>query len=221
MELRERNLDPLETFPGTQLPWRCKCLICGHEVSPRLNNLMHGQSGCGYCAGNRVDEIEAIKVMQEAGLKVVVPYPGGKAPWSSICLKCERTVSPQYQSILRGGGCRYCATMGFDFESPALVYVLTHPVYLAHKVGIAALSGKRLQQLGRRGWEVFRTVDFSTGDEAYEVEQSVLSWMRDELGLPPYLSANEGDGWTETVSADAVGLERLWAQVELARAESE
>ena len=62
-----------------------------------------------------------------------------------------------------------------------------------------------------------------TGEQAYGVEAAVLAWLRLELGLAPYLSAEEMPqaGWTETVGADSVDLldllDRVDAEVRAAR----
>ncbi len=117
-----------------------------------------------------------------------------------------------YSSVRsRGTSCRFCAEHGFDYGAPGLVYVVTHPARGAHKVGIAAVDSDRLAVHRRSGWQVYRTLRFDRGEEAFRVEQGVLRWLRDELGLPPYLA--DGIGWTETVDADAVSLPDLWSKV--------
>ena len=44
------NLKPLVDFPGSASPWKCKCLTCDSEVSPRWSDLRQGQGGCSNCA---------------------------------------------------------------------------------------------------------------------------------------------------------------------------
>jgi len=109
------------------------------------------------------------------------------------------------------GPCPACSVYGFDRTGPAVVYLVTHPVLRAHKVGIAGVASSRLRQHRAAGWEVYRTIEFPTGAEALAVEQAVLHWMRDEEGWPPALSA--GSGWTETVDGDEVTAAAIWWQV--------
>lgn len=48
------------------------------------------------------------------------------------------------------------------------------------------------------------SIRLATGDDAYNLEQAVLSWWRDELFLPQYYSTSEmpQQGATETVAAN-------------------
>lgn len=50
-----KKLKPLEPYPGTGRPWKCKCLQCGKEVFPKHENLVQGQGGCKYCAESGLD----------------------------------------------------------------------------------------------------------------------------------------------------------------------
>ncbi len=53
-EMRAAGLEPLEDYPGTGIPWRCRCEKCGNEVSPVLSSIRNG-SGCRYCAEWGID----------------------------------------------------------------------------------------------------------------------------------------------------------------------
>ena len=66
------------------------------------------------------------------------------------------------------------------------------------------------------GWVLFKKVDFSTGNLAYEVEQEILTWLRVELGLGIYLIAEQmpQGGHTETVDASEIDLPTIWAKIE-------
>jgi predicted GIY-YIG superfamily endonuclease len=48
--LKSLKLKPLVDFPGSNKPWKCKCLKCGLEPTPRWGDLRKGQSGCSNCA---------------------------------------------------------------------------------------------------------------------------------------------------------------------------
>ena len=152
-------------------------------------------------------------MMRSAGLEPLVDYPGAMDPWLSRCEGCGKESSPTYSNVRTGHGCKFCATHGFDFSKPAYVYVLTHPEFNAHKVGIGGAQGVRLVVLGRRGWMLYKKRTFTSGDEAFAVEQEVLTILRNELGIPPYLDRSTGEGHTETLSADAISLDALWKLV--------
>ena len=111
----DAGLRPLEDYPGGKKPWKCECLVCGNEVTPRYANVRTGQRGCKYCAGRVVDEGAIAAVLAEAHLEALVKFPGTSVPWMCRCLTCGRTVSPQYQNLRSGqGGCIYCAGRRVD-----------------------------------------------------------------------------------------------------------
>jgi hypothetical protein len=113
--MRDAGLEPLEEYEGSQVPWRCLHLECGREVSPRLNGIISGQGGCGYCAGNLVDIAEASRLMQSAGYQPLEDYSSSRAAWRCLHLECGREVTPTYGQIRNGdGGCKYCARVFVD-----------------------------------------------------------------------------------------------------------
>ena len=68
-------------------------------------------------------------------------------------------------------------------------------------------------KLGRRNYKV---LEFKKGAQARQIEQQILSWFRNEKFLGP--AYRTGDGWTETVSAKKISLQKIWRKVtELSR----
>jgi len=115
-EMRAAGLEPLEPYPGTKVPWRCRCLTCQSEVQPCHGDVRDRGSGCRYCANRarglaqRHDGDQAVADMRAAGLEPLEPYPGLKKPWRCRCTTCGRPTSPAYGGIRAGqGGCRHCA----------------------------------------------------------------------------------------------------------------
>lgn len=212
--MRERKLLPLVPYPGAAIPWDSECLVCGKKTSPRLANLKNGHGGCLSCAGKLVEPSDAVDVMNKAGLEPLVAYPGRHTPWRSKCLNCSREVTPTYGSVSRGSGCRYCAEIGIDYTSPGYVYLITHSGMLSHKVGIANTTPRkkyydRLKQHLSKGWQLVSRHDFPTAEIAFRVEQDLLKWVREDLGLGVYLSSKEmpQGGYTETFSgADPISI---------------
>ena len=54
--MRAADLEPIEPYPGSGRPWLCICMVCGTEVSPRLNGIRQGQGGCIDCGARRNGE---------------------------------------------------------------------------------------------------------------------------------------------------------------------
>lgn len=215
---RNAGFEPLEPYKGRHFPWRCKCMKCGEKIAPHYSGIVTG-GGCRYCSGLVVDPIEAVKVMKKALIKTLVPYPGAGKPWLSECLKCKKEIKPRYSSVNKGiGGCKYCATHGYDFSKSGILYLITNETLNSHKIGITNQGAKenRLEKHLKQGWETYRTQFYLDGNRAFEVEQEILAWWRNDLGLQSYLSNSEmpQGGFTETVDASEIDLLTSWAYIE-------
>ena len=107
------SLEPLDPYPASNAPWRCRCLSCGRTVSPTYASVKAG-SRCGYCAGNKVDPNNAVAAMLAVGLEPLEPYPGALAPWRCRCSTCGREVTPRLSNVQNGARCAYCARLRVD-----------------------------------------------------------------------------------------------------------
>jgi hypothetical protein len=201
---------------GARTPHRVRC-AAGHECAPRPDDIHRGQGTCRLCVGHD-------PVMAWANFKATVTLLGGevlepewlgaRTPHRVRCV-AGHGCTPMPTNVQKGRGiCFVCAERGFDPKSPGLVYLVTHPRLGAHKIGVGAVSGARVNQWRGRGWKVFQTLHFSVGADAYAVEQSVLDWLHKDLGLRPFLQPRDCEGWTETVDASAIDPSAIWARVE-------
>jgi recombinational DNA repair protein (RecF pathway) len=215
---RAAGFEPLEPYRGRHFAWKCRCMKCGANIAPHYSGIVNG-GGCRYCSGLVVDSKEAEKVLKNNGIQPLVPYPGAGKPWLSECLKCKKEITPRYSSVNAGiGGCKYCASHGYDFSKGGVLYLITHENHAAHKIGITNVGAKekRLEKHLKNGWQTYRTRFYEDGNRAFEVEQEILAWWRNELGLGPYLSASDmpQGGFTETIDANEVDLLTIWSEVE-------
>jgi hypothetical protein len=208
--MRAMGYEPLVPYPRANSPWKSRCLKCGHESAPRFNSVQK-ETRCRYCSRLNLHPDDAVEMMLAVGLEPLVPYPGTSVPWKCRCTNCGRTVSPRVGNARRAKGCRYCSTGGFDFTAPSVVYLITHPEWQAHKIGITNVSSGRLAKHARRGWVVYQTLE-TDGDKAWDIEKAILSWWRDDMGMPAYLQPGV-DGHSETVSSSLISLEEVWSQV--------
>jgi len=110
----KNKLEPLVPFPGTQKPWKSKCLITGKVVSPTYGKVRDFGHRCIYCSRNVVDPVEAVKLMKKSGFKTLIAYPGSNTPWKSQCLTCKKTTSPTYWNVVKGIGCKFCSKRAVD-----------------------------------------------------------------------------------------------------------
>jgi hypothetical protein len=85
---------------------------------------------------------------------------------------------------------------------------MKHDDLNAIKVGIGNVGRRqdRIKQHQSYGWTLYYKYELGTGEFALEMEQAILVWIRQDLGLPIYLSKSEmpHGGWTETVDADSI-----------------
>ena len=183
--------------------------------------MKQGDGPCGYCAGKVVDVEDAINAMQIAGLKPLDPYGKALDRWKCECLSCGRTVYPTYSAIKKGqGGCRFCAQIGIDYTGPGFIYLMTHSKLQSHKVGIGgskrSRNRDRVTEHQKFGWDLLFRRDFETAEDAFQVEQKVLYWLREAKQLAVYLSVFEmpQGGYTETVDSSEIDPATIWAKVE-------
>ena len=217
--LKENKLKPMGQFVNGKTPWLCQCLKCKREVFPRMNDLRSGQSGCIYCAGLKVDEKAAIKLANKNGFTPLVKYPGAHRGWECVCNVCGQISKPHYTSMQQGiNRCKFCSTGGFDFNAPAIIYLISHTTLGAHKIGVAgaAKHNERLTKHAKQGWSLYKHKEFKKGVDAFNVEGKILHWLRYQNNLPPYLSIEQMPqaGWSETVDATKIDLPTIWAKVE-------
>jgi hypothetical protein len=107
---KKSGFEPIGKYPGnTKKLWKAKHKKCGVISSPTFASVRKG-GGCRTCSGTlRVSAEDAQKLFLENDLKPLVPYVDTLTPWKSQCMKCKKTVSPNYNKVrIRGHQCRYC-----------------------------------------------------------------------------------------------------------------
>jgi len=131
----------------------------------------------------------------------------GKSFW----WRCEEGHSWKAVSISRfnGRGCPTCAEYGFKPELPAIFYFIENISLSARKIGITNVerNNTRLGGFAKQGWQEVLIIEHKDGSLIQSIEKEVLKWIREDKGLPIYLTAKEmgrQGGWTETFSSEGV-----------------
>ena len=216
----DAKVKPITPYKRARLKWKSECLECGRIVSPTLSAVIAGHAACAYCANRKTDPSVAIQVMLASNLEPLVPYKSAHARWKSKCLKCGNTVYPKYNNISqKNKGCGFCAKKGIDLNKASYIYLITHEVLGAHKIGIGNKQEKvRKDRLkGSRGflmagWQIHRIWNTETGGVATEIETAAFRIIRKDLNLAPYLSKEDMPttrGESETINADSITLLQL------------
>ena len=220
--LKELKLKPLAPYVSAKTPWKCKCLVCGHTVQPTWNRIKQGRGHCAYCANRRVDQREALKILNKLKLKPLEPFPGSNRPWKCLCLECNEIVKPRWTGIRTGQrGCSNCADFGLNYTKPGYLYLIFNNELNSGKLGIGnSYKNKkyddRLYKHSKNGWEQFQIIDFEKLYDAYKVEQKALMWLRKNVNIPIHLSSNQMPygGWTETFNLNLIELKHVWERIE-------
>ena len=100
-----------------------------------------------------------------------------------------------------GRGCPKCAEYGFTPQDKAVVYLLQQPDKM--KIGITNLYGdvlenSRIKKHQRNGWNLIDHIEFDIGQDAYDLEQSILARLdanKIRRGFSAFLEFF--DGYTE------------------------
>lgn len=81
-DMRAAGVEPVVPYPGSNVPWACRCLTCGALVTPRLDSVRGGQGGCRWCGQRQrrarpfLSHERAEAQLRAAGMEPLVPYPG-------------------------------------------------------------------------------------------------------------------------------------------------
>lgn len=221
--LKKQSLKRLGNYESVNKKLKCRCLICHEEVFPRISDIQKGIGGCWNCASKKralsltFSQEKAFAIMRKANFDPQEPYVMARLRWKSKCLKCNKIVHPNLTDVIAGHGCSYCASYGFQMDKPAYVYLVTHPEFKAHKIGIGNTrkdksSIDRIHKLTVKGWKIVEKWDFSLGTNASIVEREVFRVLKKEKGITSFLDKKKmpiTGGHTETVSADEVSLLEL------------
>lgn len=219
LAMEKAGFEVLEPYVSSKHPWRVRCKQCSMEMKKQYSHVKSENKGCKYCAGNYLNEEQIRLIMVNAQLEPLEPYVNAQKPWKCKCLKCGKVVKPRFGGVSAGiGGCKFCGPHGLDFNKPAFVYLISHTELGAHKIGVSGLEvqTERLKAHGKYGWKLYKRLNVETGEKAYLIEQGVLTWLRQELGLGTYVLKEQmpQGGFSETVDGSEVDLPTIWSQVE-------
>lgn len=60
--MRAAALEPLEPYPGSLRPWKCRCAKCGRTVQPCYSTIQRDSGGCRWCRNSGFKSGEAATV---------------------------------------------------------------------------------------------------------------------------------------------------------------
>ena len=212
--LKEYNLEAIEPYEKSDVKWKCRCLLCGEIVYPKLNNLQDGDGGCYNCgmkkAGikNTMSQEDAIKIITDAGFMPLEPYKNSLTRWKMIHLQCGATVYPKLNSLtsMQDGriGCAVCSGKQVTIGINDLV--TTHPAIALEAwkwdpTEVTAGSQKRRQWecSNQHNWIAPISTRTSGHGCPYCTGKRVLVGFNDLLTIDPVI-ARQAFGWDPTTT---------------------
>ena len=211
--LENAGFDPITQYVNSSTPWESKCKKCGRILKPMIATLKSKKSGCAFCNRVKVDPSDAEMIMLAAGYTPLEPYKSSKVKWKCRHEICGKITFPRFNSIHNGqGGCTNCVDK-FSYYDLSYFYVIQNSFLDSLKIGISNTDSKgdRVEVHAKHGWILVERIDFENGFLAYDFEQTLLTFIRNNLKVPYHLSKNEmpQGGWTETMSAESISLPTL------------
>jgi hypothetical protein len=212
--------------------WRC---ARDHEWQAFIYNRTRHGTGCPTCAGQRPSVGETdfatthpilaaeLHPTLNGGLSAMDFMAGSELTVWWLCAAGHEWRSMVPTRVRHGNKCPKCTgyRQGFRAHDPGLIYFIGSPSLGARKIGISNNS-RRVRDFGS-AWEVRFQASRQDGRVIAAAERAVLRWLRRDLLLPYYLSAEDlghVGGHTETFAelegpSDLDVIARI--QVELAR----
>ncbi len=221
---------PTENLPvkvGELSPWSNKkyfwLCVQGHKYQATVARRSEGK-GCPYCANTKVlngfNDLATVRPdlalefdVEKNKIEAAQIVAGSSRSFWWICQE-GHTWRQKPAARLQGRGCPDCALIGFHPNRAAQFYFIVHDQLRAGKVGITNIEAReiRLKRHAVFGWRIVWEVTDESGHKIRDLERQVLRWIREDLGLPPYLGKQEmlkTGGWTETFSIDGLAREDL------------
>lgn len=114
--MREKGVEPLVAYPGSNEQWKCRCLKCEEIVYPRYDTVVNrGNGGCDFCAkraagATRFAEAEGryLALAEKLGFEPKAPYPGAQGDWLLKCKTCGETKLRRAAGLSQMKSCGPC-----------------------------------------------------------------------------------------------------------------
>jgi hypothetical protein len=208
-----KKMKPLTEYISANSKWELQCEVCQKTSSYTYTQMKSYNHGCVYCSNHKVDPADVQIAFESLGFVMLEKYVNARKPIKAECQLCSKVSPKRYDDIRVGKGCKYCQDSAIDLSAKTYFYLIKHDELNAIKVGIGNLNRKqdRLREHKRHGWSILYRYDFEYGEDAYNIEQQILKWVKKERNLPNNLSKKDlpQGGWTEAFSADEITIFEL------------
>ncbi len=222
LAVQAHGWDPSLTLSGSakKVAWICPK---GHVWESRIASRISQNTGCLVCIGRQV--LEGFN-----DIKTTFPDLAGEAVgWdpakythgsgAKVKWKCSNghTWDAVISSRTTGGqGCPSCSISGFDPNKEGWLYLLVHPDWELHQIGISNVLNERLKTHRNLGWVVVDTRGPLQGDVTYQWEQSIIRTLKMAGAIfDAEQVAGKFTGYSESWRKDSYPAEKITALMEL------
>jgi len=185
-----------------QARWRC---LFGHEWLTSPNARVSNDTGCPYCAGNKVlagfnDLATKFPAIAAEAVdwdpSTVSAKSNRKRRWR--CNNGHEWTSSVGSRTGLGAGCPTCSTTGFDPGKNGWLYLVRQELWGLLQIGISNVPRKRVGQHLAAGWTIVEVAGPMPGAKAYQTEQDILRALRLRgVHLGPKEIGGKFSGYTE------------------------
>ena len=195
--------DPTTVSAGSnkKVKWICEV---GHKWDAVVASRSLAESGCPYCAGNKVlvgfnDLVTThpalAKELVDGDPKTISKGSGAKFTW-----KCNlgHTWKSTAHDRTGGYGCPSCAKSGFDPNKDGYLYFISHSDWEMFQIGITNLPDDRLEDHRQLGWEILELRGPMDGHLTQQWETAILRMLKKKgADLSNEKIAGKFDGYSE------------------------
>lgn len=117
-EMTLKGVIPLESYPGSNKPWKCQCVACGAIVHPRFYTVVKsGKGGCNFCAkknagierSKRIREEDFPRACADTGVTPLSEFVNSFEKIELRCNTCGHEFSMVWSPLRDGRGCPKCS----------------------------------------------------------------------------------------------------------------
>jgi hypothetical protein len=197
-----QRLKPIGQIKPVRENSKFECLKCQRQIQMTFSSIQRG-AYCRFCSRTEIDPKEAYDYMVKNHLVPQEPFKKSATKWKCRCAKCGNTVFPTFNNVsTSGGGCKYCRSAGYNPSFSGHLYLMYNAEFDSYKIGISNLKS-RIRRHELRDWSIVRIWEFENGLVPPELEEKVLTHIRENWKLAWSVEAKDmpQGGHTETFSA--------------------
>jgi hypothetical protein len=187
------------------MEWKCKL---GHKWKATVDSRVNLGATCPICSGHKI--LSGFNDLSTTHPEIAIEADGWdprtvqKGTRQVKSWKCK--LGHRWRTSPNGrtngdSGCPTCAKYGFDPNTDAYLYFLTHPQWQMLQIGITNIPDDRIQRHKRLGWELLEIRGPMDGHLTQQWEKAILRMLKAKgADLSNSKISGKFDGYSESWS---------------------